>query len=68
MTKRARIDAPAGEHPDIVAFQMIDFSINFFGHKETFVLDTKILADGTQQVIDGNGFIPSGYVVQAEIS
>ena len=61
--KLNKVQAPAGEYIDIVAFQMVQFTINFFGHIESFVLDTKIMNDGTQMVIDGNGFIPDGYQV-----
>ncbi len=47
----------------IVAFQLVEFAIDFFGNKIVAVLDTKILEDGRQLVIDGNGFIPAGYEV-----
>ena len=56
-----RVEAPFGEYEDIVAFQMCEFVINFFGNIQRQMLDTKIMKDGSQVVIDGNGFIPSGY-------
>lgn len=62
MKKFDRVEAPVGEYKDIIAFQMIEFSINFFGHEETFILDTKITKEG-QFVIDGNGWIKEGYEI-----
>lgn len=56
------VEAPKGEYDDIIAFQIVEFSINFFGHKETFKLDTKITKEG-QFVIDGNGWIPNNYKI-----
>ena len=47
----------------IVAFQMCEFVINFFGKTIVSVLDTKIMENGKQIVIDGDGYIPSGYEV-----
>lgn len=44
----------------IVAFQMVEFSFPFFGADINSVLDTKIMSDGRQEVIDGDGFIPAG--------
>ena len=45
----------------IVAFQLVKFDVCFYGKLITDVLDTKIMRDGRQIVIDGNGFIPAGY-------
>ena len=61
--KLERVEAPKGEYKNIIAFQLVEFSINFFGHIENFILDTKIMNNGKQIVIDGNGFIPSGYQI-----
>ena len=47
----------------IVAFQLVEFVINFYGGITKSVLDTKIMQDGRQIVIDGCGFIPEGYEV-----
>ena len=44
----------------IVAFQLVEFTYNWFGKEMTDELDTKIMEDGSQYVIDGNGFIPAG--------
>ena len=43
-----------------VAFQKIKAEYSFYGSKRTDIFDTKILANGDQFVIDGNGFIKSG--------
>lgn len=47
----------------IVAFQMVEFVINFFGNEIITVHDTKIMQDGKQIVIGGCGYIPHGYEV-----
>ena len=47
----------------IVAFQMCEFVISFFGKTIVSILDTKITEDGKQVVIDGDGYIPAGYEV-----
>ena len=44
----------------IVAFQLVKFTYLFYGSLQSEILDTKIMKDGTQIVIDGNGFIKSG--------
>jgi len=49
----------------VVAFQMVEFVINFFGNEITTHHDTKIMQDGSQFVIGGCGFIPEGYEVTA---
>jgi hypothetical protein len=64
ITKLKRVDAPAGEYVDIVAFQLCEFVIDFFGNVQKFVLDTKIMSNGTQFVVNGNGFIPDEYQIQ----
>jgi hypothetical protein len=47
----------------IVAFQMVEFTIDFYGIKEVFTEDTKILKNGKQIVVDGNGFIEGGFEI-----
>ena len=47
----------------IAAFQMVEFTIDFYGVQEVFTKDTKILEDGRQFVIDGNGFIEGGFEI-----
>ena len=61
--KLEKVEAPKCEYKNILAFQLVEFSINFYGHIENFILDTKIMKNGKQLVIDGNGFIPSGYQI-----
>jgi len=60
------------ENPDqetlsmgIVAFQLVEFTINFFGKVIESTHDTKIMKDGRQFVIGGCGFIKDGFEVQA---
>ena len=43
-----------------IAFQLVEFSIDFYGNEKKFELDTKIMPNGDQIIIDGNGFIPAG--------
>lgn len=45
----------------IVAFQIVKFIINFFGNEIETTHDTKIMADGSQFVIGGCGYIKDGY-------
>ena len=44
----------------IVAFQLVEFIYNFYGSETISILDTKIMKDGRQIVIDGDGFTPAG--------
>ena len=44
----------------IVAFQLVKFTYNFYGSETVSILDTKIMKDGRQVIIDGDGFTPSG--------
>lgn len=45
----------------IVAFQLVKFTINFFGSEVETIHDTKIMKNGKQIVIGGCGFIKDGY-------
>ncbi len=47
----------------IIAFQLVKFEYSFYGSQQSSILDTKIMQDGTQIVVDGNGFIKSGYQI-----
>lgn len=59
--RHARVELPTSEQYDnIVAFQLVTFSYNFYGSLQSDTIDTKIMADGRQIVIDGNGFIKAG--------
>jgi len=64
--KLQKVDAPA-EFLDVgvVAFQLVQITISYFGNVMEGVYDTRILADGRQFVIDGDGFIPEGFEVVA---
>lgn len=42
---------------------MIEMTYSFYGKEIVDYLDTKILANGTQRVINGNGFIKDGYEI-----
>lgn len=43
-----------------IAFQLVEFTIDFYGNKQVDTLDTRIMPNGEQFVIDGNGWIKSG--------
>lgn len=45
----------------IVAFQLVKFTINFYGHEIESTHDTKIMKDGRQIVVGGCGYIKDGY-------
>lgn len=47
----------------VVAFQLVEFIIDFFGSEIRTTHDTKIMQDGRQVVIGGCGYIPDGYEV-----
>lgn len=58
------------ENPDkellslgIIAFQMVEIGYSFYGQEMTDTIDTKIMGNGDQIVIDGNGFIPAGTII-----
>ncbi len=58
-----RVNIPASElsNDGVVAFQLVKFSYSFYGKEMSDVIDTKIMNDGRQIVIDGNGFIKAGF-------
>ena len=47
----------------IVAFQTVEFVIDYFGTEVVTTHDTKIMSDGRQLVIGGCGYISEGYQV-----
>ena len=49
----------------IIGFQLVNVEINFYGKIITDTLDTKIMKDGRQIVIDGNGYISAGTEIQS---
>ena len=46
-----------------IAFQIVKLTYNFYGKEMTDTFDTKILANGKQVVIGGNGFIKDGFEI-----
>ena len=65
ITKMQKVEVPAEYQKEegCVAFQLVQVVINFYGKLIEDVLDTKILQDGRQIVIDGNGYIKAGYEI-----
>ena len=59
--QKVEVPAEYQKEEGCVAFQLIQVVINFYGKLIEDVLDTKILQDGRQIVIDGNGYIKAGY-------
>ena len=65
VVKGRKVKAPPEDLADGVEFyQMVDFEIDYFGRTMTVSHDTKIMTDGRQLVIGGDGFIPDGYEVK----
>jgi hypothetical protein len=46
-----------------IAFQKIQLTYNFYGKEMTDIFDTKILQNGNQLVVTGNGFIKDGFKI-----
>ncbi len=46
-----------------VAFQMVQLTYSFYGKEMIEMFDTKILKNGEQIVINGNGFIKNGFKI-----
>ena len=67
ITKLQRVETPDKNdlRIGIVAFQLVNVEINFYGKLITDTLDTKIMKDGRQIVIDGNGYIIAGTEIQS---
>jgi hypothetical protein len=63
IVKLQRVENPDAEllSLGIVAFQLVKISYSFYGKLLTNTFDTKIMSDGSQIVIDGDGFLKSGY-------
>lgn len=63
-TKLARVEVPQKHQENgVIAFQLVEFVIVFFGAVTRSVLDTAITKDGRQYVIGGDGFIKHGYEI-----
>lgn len=64
--KKSKVIAPSEfQSMGIVAFQVVEFVINYFGSEVVTVHDTKIMEDGRQFVIGGCGLISEGCEVLA---
>jgi hypothetical protein len=59
--KLKKVKAPKGD--ENLFYQLVEFTINFYGNKMTSILDTKITKEGKQIVIGGNGFIEAGLII-----
>lgn len=46
-----------------VAFQKVELTYVFYGKKMTDIFDSKILENGNQIIINGNGFIKDGFKI-----
>lgn len=46
-----------------IAFQIIVMTYFFYGAEMKDTFDTKILEDGSQYVVSGNGFIKDGFKI-----
>lgn len=60
--KLALVKVPAEHQAEegCVAFQLVEYVMDFFGTKIQGRFDTKIMVDGSQIVIDGDGYIKHG--------
>lgn len=54
------------QYDGIVAFQFVKITYNFYGNQRVEMHDTKIMEDGRQFVINGNGFIPADFKIKEE--
>lgn len=64
VTKFKKVDAPLEfKEKGIVAFQVVKFTFEYFGKQLECEHDTKIMQDGKQYVIGGDGFIREGFEV-----
>ena len=65
ITKLQKVEVPAEYQKEegCIAFQLVKVVIDFYGKLIEDVLDTKILHDGRQIVITGNGYIKAGYEI-----
>ena len=62
VNKKAMVQAPAEDFP-VVGYQMVEFVIDFFGNEIICIHDTRIMEDGSQFVIGGDGYIAHDYEV-----
>lgn len=66
INKKEKVTAPHEfQALGVVAFQVVEFVVNYFGNEVVCAHDTKILNDGRQFVIGGDGYIKDGFEVVA---
>ena len=46
-----------------MAFQMVKITYSFYGSEMSELFDTKIIENGKQFIINGNGFIKDGFQI-----
>lgn len=59
--KLAKVKAPSDD--ENLFYQLVEFTVDFYGNKVVMIEDTKITKEGKQIVINGNGFIKAGFIV-----
>ena len=59
--KLKKVQAPSDDTNSF--YQLVEFTFDFFGQTMVSALDTKITKEGEQIVIEGDGFIKTGYIV-----
>ena len=65
--KHSITEVPQKERYDgIIAFQFVKMTYNLYGKVIEEMHDTKIMEDGRQFVINGNGFISAGFEIKQE--
>lgn len=63
--KLALVKVPAEHQVEegCIAFQVVEYAINYFGTKVEGRIDTKIGLDGVQRVFGGDGFFEDGKAI-----
>ncbi len=61
--QRTEVPAEYQKEEGCVAFQLVQFTYFFYGKQMITTFDTKILKNGDQVVINGNGFIKNGFKI-----
>jgi len=59
-TLEDRVAAPENKG-GVVAFQRVGYILDVYGSRVENTFDTKIMGDGSQIVVEGDGFFQSGY-------
>ena len=66
LNKKTKVAAPdEDKKAGVVAYQAVEFIIDYFGCQVVTEHDTKILSSGKQVVIGGCGYIEDGYELSA---